>query len=121
MGSPWGHGPITWTLSGLDDSKTYDLIFMGSPDLNRPPQISIGAFNPVNDADGDDNFLGMAPSGGVITGQLLNLNPSGISTLSALQVAEVAGGEDIPEPATMALLGLAACGLGGYVRRRRKA
>jgi len=30
-------------------------------------------------------------------------------------------GEDIPEPATMALLGLAACGLGGYIRRRRTA
>ena len=26
---------------------------------------------------------------------------------------------DIPEPATMVLLGMAACGLGGYVRRRR--
>ena len=28
---------------------------------------------------------------------------------------------DIPEPATLGLLSLAACGLGGYVRRRRKA
>ena len=27
---------------------------------------------------------------------------------------------DIPEPATMALLGLAACGLGGYVKRRKR-
>ena len=35
------------------------------------------------------------------------------------QVASPSG--DIPEPATMVLLSLAACGLGGYVRRRRKA
>ncbi|HPM83299.1 MAG TPA: autotransporter-associated beta strand repeat-containing protein, partial [Candidatus Anammoximicrobium sp.] len=34
-------------------------------------------------------------------------------------VEEQAG--DIPEPATMALLGLAAAGLGGYVKRRRRA
>ena len=40
-----------------------------------------------------------------------------------LDVTLPAGGPegDIPEPATMALLGLAVCGLGGYVRRRRKA
>jgi len=33
----------------------------------------------------------------------------------------VAAVGDIPEPATMALLGLAAAGLGGYLRRRRSA
>ena len=37
------------------------------------------------------------------------------------ELTEVYVGNNIPEPATMALLGLAAAGLGGYVRRRRKA
>ena len=53
----------------------------------------------------EDNFFGINPPGGDRVG-----------------LGEVAFEDrEIPEPATMALMGLAACGLGGYVRRRRKA
>ena len=50
-------------------------------------------------------------------------NPSDPTFFSEIDVVGVAVPEpdgDIPEPATMAMLGLAACGLGGYVKRRRK-
>jgi hypothetical protein len=38
-----------------------------------------------------------------------------------LTAARAGAAGDIPEPATMALLGLAVCGLGGYVRKRKRA
>jgi len=41
--------------------------------------------------------------------------------ISGLQIVEVQPQGDIPEPMTMALLGVAVGGLGGYIRRRRAA
>ena len=46
---------------------------------------------------------------------------SGRGPISGLQIVEVQPQGEIPEPATMALLGLAVCGLGGYTRKRRTA
>ena len=45
--------------------------------------------------------------------------PQGTLGIDGVSVVPVGGDGDIPEPATVALLGLAIAGLGGYVRRRR--
>ena len=51
-------------------------------------------------------------------------NPTGGSSVAGLNALHIevaiSPDGDIPEPATMALLGLAFAGLGGYVRGRRR-
>ena len=45
----------------------------------------------------------------------------GLAGYTVLTVGGGGGGDEIPEPVTMCALGLAVAGLGGYVRKRRKA
>ena len=102
----WRYGPIwptgdviSFTISGLDAGKTYDLIFYSGGELQgttgRNCEVDIGGVLPMPDADGDCNFTGVAPSGGVISGNLMkgSYGDANIGRLAALQVAE-AGSND---------------------------
>ena len=51
----------------------------------------------------------------------LALTDNGAGTIYLTGLSNTAPAGDIPEPATMCALGLAVCGLGGYVRKRRRA
>lgn len=70
----------------------------------------------------DPVFLGFAANAGeaVEFVRLRGALPAGPGTREGFSMDNVAI-VAVPEPATMALLGTAACCLGGYVRRRRKA
>lgn len=72
MGAPWSETAIPFTLSGLNDSSTYDLIFYSGGELQgttgRNALTTIGGSPPTPDLDGDANFFGVSPTGGVISG-----------------------------------------------------
>ena len=127
-----GYGPITWELTDLTPNGTYDIICYGRYDPAyggyRGADMSIAGYNggsPVPQetsfpSEGDWNFDDVtADATGKITGTFA-WNGNAHAEFAAIQFQEVPS-EPIPEPATMCALGLAVCGLGGYVRRRRRA
>lgn len=102
-----GFNPVTWTLIGSVDTRG----------------LVTGNYNGTSIQD-STGFLGsyrwllwsVSPISGAAGGE--NTSFQEFDVVAGQGVSSTA---DIPEPATLALLGLAASGLGGYIRRRRTA
>lgn len=121
----------TLTLSGLDLTMTYDLIFYGARrDSERYTTYSVAGAGSVELQTGDDpgwnsdtvvSFTGLSPdgSGNIAVDHIAwtGTGQTGSRTFGYLNALEIET-HPIPEPGTLALLGLGACGL--FLRKRRR-
>ena len=130
-----------WRITGLMPGHLYD-IYIAAPDgtgfgatnvYGGRYRMTVGGADQLDAiatggttetffdfVDGRDYavFTNVQPdSNGVVAGTYNYIPGQNHTGIAGFQIVEVG----VPEPATMALLSLAAAGLGGYVRRRRRA
>ena len=113
---------IPWELTGLVPDGEYNLIVFGTG--TSPAVAEIDGFGPgsTEPTEQDYDFEGVVADGtGMISGVFGPvIVTSGYNYWSGMQFELIPEPSIIPEPATLAALGLALTGLGGYVKRRRK-
>lgn len=130
--STWYSGPVSLTLTGLDPQAQYDLVVFGKTgNLHRWNNAALtydemiaNGIPATYDTEGDFNWTGLSSD---VDGNIFatlpptaGMNDNAGGSMTGLQIQLVVQEEDpaIPEPLTLALLGLSAGGLGGYLRRR---
>ena len=122
-GAGWGpQSSLDFFFGGLIPNGTYDVKFF-TP--GNPASVTVGGSGPTNVAVNDvGTFTGLTADGsGILSGSFTQVAGNNDGSMAGIQIqgSFVPEPATIPEPATMCALGLAVAGLGGYVRKRRKA
>ena len=102
-------GPVLWTSGDIPLPK-YD-------DFAGNPWTAAQTFTFEIDA----STFTAGTEGGLLSVKIESTGSRGIYFDNVMLTFAGPQAEDVPEPATMAALGLAVAGLGGYVRKRRRA
>lgn len=131
-GENWGETAITWNNAPANNTGNNGLLGNATPlgqfivrSIAAPEEILFSSPELVDFLSADTNDLATMILQRQSSNGSWNLGfasgEEGVLRAPSLTIIEPVQPGDIPEPATMCLATLALAGLGGYVRRRRKA